>query len=278
MIERFFPFLMTAGKYASDMQKNIDFMGSKSKSTQIADIVTRIDVDIGNKFSEFCEKTFSDLDYIIVNEESISDLGDDPKSEIKKHDYAFIIDPIDGTFPYRNKLPMWAISIGIWRKDKPLYGIIYAPSMQLLEYCDDENAYLVEGAFTSNEWKQKIYPLKENEDSAQMFVMTSNSILMGRDWRAHKIPRMSFNCAVISCMMVISGKAIGFIGRDYLWDIAAIAPIAEKVGVKIYNFKTKEELSLDMLNDKLSSVDYELVCRPKYLQFIKENTEYVDIK
>jgi len=278
MITKFFPFLMTAGKYAADMQKNIDFVGSVSKSALITDIVTRIDLEISKKFSEFCAENFSDIDYIIVDEEHISDLGNDPKSAIRNHEYAFIIDPIDGTFPYRNKLPMWAISIGIWKRDVPLYGVVYAPSMQILEYCDDTGAYLIEGAFTTQEWKQPLRPLPESEDSAQMFIMTSNSILMGRDWRAKKIPRMSFNSAVISSMMVISGKAIAFIGRDYLWDFAAILPIAKKVGVEVYNFKTKESFNFDMLDNKLSMPDYELICRPKYLEFIKNNTEYSDIK
>ncbi|MCL2749034.1 MAG: hypothetical protein FWE50_03075 [Alphaproteobacteria bacterium] len=278
MIEKFFPFLMTAGKYAADMQKNIDFLGSYSKSEQIADIVTRIDLDISQKFIKFCADNFEGEDYIIVDEERLQDLGADPKAEIKNHKYAFIIDPIDGTLPYRNKLPMWAISIGVWSYGQPLYGVVYAPSMQIMQYCDDDNAYLIEGVFTSQEWKQTIKPLPDSEESSKLFIMTSNSILMARHWREHKIPRQSFNSAVISGMMVLTGKAIGFIGRDYLWDFAALLPIANKVGVKIYNFKTKQVFDFSMLNNKLGLADYELICRPKYLEFIKENTEYSDVK
>jgi myo-inositol-1(or 4)-monophosphatase len=277
-ITSFFDFLQDAGKYALDMQKNIDFLDSQQKSEKISDVVTEIDFNIGKKFSDYCKNHFSNLDYIIVNEESISELGDNPKSTILEHEYAFIIDPIDGTFPYRNKLPMWAISVAIWHKESPLYGAVYVPSMQILEYNDDMYSYLIEGVFTSQEWKKQIYTLLDSEESSQMFIMTSNSILMSRDWRNYKIPRMSFNCAVISSMMVISGKSIGFIGRDYLWDFGAIIPIASKVGVNLYNFKTMQKFQFDMLNDKLQMSNYELVCRPKYLKFIKENTEYKDIK
>jgi fructose-1,6-bisphosphatase/inositol monophosphatase family enzyme len=209
-----------------------------------------------------------------VDEESIADLGGNPKLEILKHDYAFIIDPINETFPYRDKLPVWCISIGVWVKDKPLYGGIYAPGMQRIEYNDDDAAYIIEGAFTSWEWKKKIPILADDEDSAKMYIMTSNSILTSRDWHEHKIPRTSFHCAVLSAMMVISGKAIGFVGGDYLWDFAAFMPIGDKVGVNGYNFKTLEKSSFDTLSDKLQMPDYELVCCKKYLNCIKDNTEH----
>jgi hypothetical protein len=67
-------------------------------------------------------------------------------------------------------------------------------------------------------------------------------------------------------------------GKDYLWDFAAFMPIGQKVGVNVYNFKTLELFNFDMLNQNLQMPDFELACRDKYLNFIKDNTEYRDQK
>ena len=42
-------------------------------------------------------------------------------------DFLWIIDPLDGTVNYSHGLPMFAVSIGIYEKGKPLIGVIHAP-------------------------------------------------------------------------------------------------------------------------------------------------------
>lgn len=41
--------------------------------------------------------------------------------------YLWIIDPLEGTLNYANKLPFWAINIGLFKNGKPYIGVVFAP-------------------------------------------------------------------------------------------------------------------------------------------------------
>ena len=45
-------------------------------------------------------------------------------------DFLWIIDPLDGTVNYSHGLPMFAVSIGIYEKGKPLIGVVHAPALR----------------------------------------------------------------------------------------------------------------------------------------------------
>src|SRR6266704_2566971 len=44
-------------------------------------------------------------------------------------DYLWIIDPLDGTVNYSHGLPMFAVSIGVYEKGKPLIGVVHAAAL-----------------------------------------------------------------------------------------------------------------------------------------------------
>jgi len=61
----------------------------------------------------------------------------------KKSDYLWIIDPIDGTLNYAHDLPFYTISIALYKKDKPVVGVVYVPAFQELFYATKgKGAYL----------------------------------------------------------------------------------------------------------------------------------------
>ena len=73
MINKVINFLHSAGKIATDgFGKTYD---NNYKSENAIDAVTEIDLKISSEFKSFCKNTFSHLDYIIIDEESVSDLG-----------------------------------------------------------------------------------------------------------------------------------------------------------------------------------------------------------
>jgi myo-inositol-1(or 4)-monophosphatase len=45
-------------------------------------------------------------------------------------EYQWIIDPLDGTVNYSHGLPIFAVSIGIYHKGKPLVGVVHAPALR----------------------------------------------------------------------------------------------------------------------------------------------------
>ncbi len=53
--------------------------------------------------------------------------GEEGGKDSADREYCFIIDPIDGTVSFIHQLPNWCISIGLWRCNVPLAGVIYQP-------------------------------------------------------------------------------------------------------------------------------------------------------
>ena len=41
--------------------------------------------------------------------------------------FAWYIDPLDGTTNYAHGLPVFCVSMGLWRNDQPICGIVYHP-------------------------------------------------------------------------------------------------------------------------------------------------------
>lgn len=56
-------------------------------------------------------------------------VGEESDASITSSDYAWYIDPIDGTIPFRNGLPEFGISIGLLYKNEPVVGVIARPAL-----------------------------------------------------------------------------------------------------------------------------------------------------
>ncbi len=96
-------------------QKEVEFKGKK-------DLVTKYDKEIEN----FLKKEFANrfADFSLIAEES------DNTHEI--FDNSIIIDPIDGTTNFVNRVPHCAISIGVYKSKKPYLGVVYNPILNEL--------------------------------------------------------------------------------------------------------------------------------------------------
>ncbi|MBI2838509.1 MAG: inositol monophosphatase [Acidobacteria bacterium] len=46
--------------------------------------------------------------------------------------YLWVIDPLDGTTNYAHGFPMYCVSIGLMRDDRPILGVVYCPTMKEL--------------------------------------------------------------------------------------------------------------------------------------------------
>ena len=66
-------------------------------------------------FKKFAKENFSDLNYVIIDEESIDDLEGDLFQQIANTEYQFILDPIDGTLNYSSGLPFYGILLSVFK-------------------------------------------------------------------------------------------------------------------------------------------------------------------
>ncbi len=275
MIDKFLSFVQKAGELMIQNQSLVDVYSSKFKTEKITDIVTKTDFEVSSLFKEFITDNFSNLDYFIIDEEIVSELKD-PISKLKNSEYTFIIDPVDGTLPYASGLPYYALSIGVFKYGKPLYGFLYAPELNQLIYCDDTDVYLVNNPFSSTENKIKI-PDLDNGDIAPIFFEHPTGMKLTEYWNKNrKAFPMNMYSGVLHFMYVAMGQGLGYYYCIYLWDIAGSLAIFDKLGIKVLNIKTKSEFDLftpNTFNEKLRSNNMYIACLPKHFDYLQKIAE-----
>jgi myo-inositol-1(or 4)-monophosphatase len=266
MLEKILDFAKNAGNYAKANQANVDFASSKKKSAGAHDVVTETDLEISRRFKKFVKKEFSDLDYVIVDEETFADLGAAPMQEIKRHEYAFVIDPIDGTLTYANGLPYYGVMIGVFRRGGAVASVVYAPSLNLLVYADEQNAYVEE-----NDVRRKLEKLSE---TAALYA--NDSILLKEDAEQEKkmnvFPLDTYAGAVDGIYVAI-GKLRSWTWSYSLWDIAGLYGVFAQTGVEIFDPATDQPIDLfdeKLYDDKLFIKEPKIICLPKYYQDFKK--------
>lgn len=99
------------------------------------DLLTKYDIEANNIILKHLEKKYPEIS--IVSEES--------PEIIKKSDYSFIIDPIDGTRNFVRNIPIFFIGIGLVQNKKTLLSITHNPITKDLFY-----AIKNKGAFLNN--------------------------------------------------------------------------------------------------------------------------------
>ena len=98
-------------------------------------LVTKADIASENKIISIIKDKFPG--HSILTEES--------GEEIHKSDYCWVIDPLDGTNNFYHKFPMFCVSIALYKKGKPLIGVVFDPLKKELFYAEKN-----EGAFLNN--------------------------------------------------------------------------------------------------------------------------------
>ena len=97
------------------------------------DLVTEADLAAENKIISIIKNRFPN--HSLLTEES--------GEETHKSDYCWIIDPLDGTNNFYHKFPMFCVSIALYKKRKPLIGVVFDPLKNELFYAEkNEGAYL----------------------------------------------------------------------------------------------------------------------------------------
>lgn len=262
MIKKFFPFMKNAGDYAI---ANRPVPAGKMATVKDVEQVRCVESQIVKMFSDFCEKEFSDCDYFIATESFMSDKNFDVKKSVSEHEYMFVITPIDGNDQYAHKfLVGWTINIAVWRRGVPKYGMIYNPmNMNRLVYNDDVRAYKVYHAFSENEKKEKFI----GGVAKKFFIMNAldRPFENGLYWDAAS-----------TLLIYVTVYDFAYFAHGTLWRLGPLLPIVNAVGVQMYDIKTWKKFRFDMLGDDLRMVNGELFCNPEHLEFVKNNTKYLD--
>ncbi len=195
--------------------KNIDVQIKDDNS-----IVTQADLQIQDFLMNSIRERYDNINFI--HEEEFeggdTDIGEDTIS--------VIIDPIDGTAMFSMYLPVWCISIGIFKGYAPLYGFVYAPGAKMLFHNDDQLAYL-------NNAPLSVDGNRAVTSEANIFYATEIFRHMTIDFPG-KIRNIG-STALQACLTADNkrNRTIAFIGKAFLWDWAGAIPIVLKAQGKV---------------------------------------------
>lgn len=205
-----------AGDNARELQKGKLQINRKEDSS----IVTQADIETQRRLIAGIEGRFGKMKFIQEEDFDPSSVEDDPDAL-----YA-IIDPIDGTAMYSMRLPIWCVSVGIFRGFKPVYGFVYAPAAEMFFHNDDNAAYL-NGIPVAAQMLTNI----EKETNIFFGAEILGLFRITFPGKVRNLGSTALHCALLADNM--RNRSLAFIGKSMIWDWAGAIPILLKAGGRV---------------------------------------------
>jgi myo-inositol-1(or 4)-monophosphatase len=205
---------------ATDFTKNISKY-NRIENNLGREVKIRADRELNNLIVEELNKRSS---FNIVSEE-----GD--QNVIQGNEFNWILDPLDGSLNYLRSIPIYCISLALWRGFEPVLGVIYD-----LTQNDIYHGILGTGSFKNNK-QIKVSDTKDFFDavlctgfpvnhsySKEKIIEFANNVLKYKKIRL-------FGSAAMSLSFLASGKIDAYTEENImLWDVAAGIAIVMAAG------------------------------------------------
>ena len=196
--------------------------------TDEANLVTNVDKAAENLVKDFISKEYPKHS-IIAEESGKTNTGSE---------YTWIIDPIDGTTNFAHRLPIFAVSIGIQKKDEPIIGVVYDVMR--------DTTYSAEKGSGSYENNNKL-TVSRNDRLNKSLLVTGFAYDRHDDYKeavkifgaflAKSRAVRRLGSAALDFCYVASGVFDGFWEENLSpWDVAAGILIVEESGGKVTDF------------------------------------------
>lgn len=233
----FIDIAILAAKEAAKIHKkyfNTDFaIETKEKSF---DLVTIVDIEAEKAIVSIINDNFPG--HNIIAEEA-----EYAKTDSK---YCWIIDPLDGTNNFANKIPIFSVSIALAKNGEILVGVVYDVMRDELFSAQKGRGSFLNGQKISvnsvNELKQAILITGFYYDRGAAMVKNLEKIKQFLQKKIIGIRR--FGSAALDLCYIACGRAAGFWEFELnVWDFAAGKLIVEEAGGRVTG-KDGEEISL----------------------------------
>jgi len=219
---------------------NIEFKNDNSPLT-IAD----------KKSHKVIEEGLKKYNLPILSEEG----RDIPYEERKNWELFWMIDPLDGTKEFIKKNGEFTINIALIYKNKPIFGVVYAPAIEVIYFTDNNNSYKAKLSIKEFSIKN-IEKLPKKRDDNKFIIVASKSHLNEEtkkfieNIRADKEKEFISKGSSLKLCMVAEGSADIYprLAPTMEWDTAAADAIVRKAGKMSYNFESNMPLEYNKKN------------------------------
>lgn len=157
---------LAAGQYIQSVdRKRIQRQHKDAGSSSASQLVTEIDFHSEAIIHEYLRESCKQWDIAFVGEES-SHTAPEELPERLTRPYFWCVDPLDGTLPYVEGIPGYAVSIALVdQSGTPLIGVVYDPESDVLNH-----AIKGEGAYRN---MAKISPSNKVSNNLMVFADAS---------------------------------------------------------------------------------------------------------
>lgn len=172
--------------------------------------------------------------YFLIGEETIHLYDDDYFAEALRRT-CWVVDPIDGTAPYANKLPTWGVSIGYMEAGRLTQGALFLPRTGDLLITEGETVLHERAHRDPKSWS--FDALKPFDPGPQPYV-PSGMISLPQEIRRKarfdsRNPFQAIGSAVYSVVELALGGYLGYVARIKLWDLGGAIPILRRLGYHV---------------------------------------------
>ncbi|MDR3079004.1 MAG: hypothetical protein LBU15_03120 [Rickettsiales bacterium] len=262
-LDKILHFIKMAGKIAIDCQEHLT-------ATLKADgsIVTQADLNISKLFRRRMADYLKTGEHCILDEEDLEPVANFFNGKKK---YTWIIDPIDGSAPYYQGFPLWAVAVALFRDAKPYMGAIYMPSSRDLVYSDGSASYYAKRAFSSREEVITLEP-RESAPLGKGIVLSRRCCDTSR--RDYTVLDLYSN--YVMSIYTLTNRSICqfFRSSTKLWDMAASMAIARTMGLcfrNVENGRDFDEISPELLDEQWALNGTYLMCNPRLYGTLRDS-------
>lgn len=173
-------------------------------------------------------------------------------SNLKRADYVWVLDPIDGTIPFSHGVPIFAFSLALTYKGESILGVIYDPIVDRLVYAEKGK-----GAFCNNKpiHVSDAQTLNRTLIEVQSWKGFSHNLNPLKDTLIQQGTQATTICSIVYAGMLV---AIGDYGAALFsgpkpWDAAAVKIIVEEAGGTVTDIQGSEQRYDQPINGFIAS-------------------------
>lgn len=210
----------------------------------------------------------------IVTEEQLEHLHrDNGAPEADTPEILVFVDPIDGTRNYFHNMPLYGISVGVFRNRKPWLGIVVFPGLRELVYADETGAYLKRNLFGGDASVTRLEP-EGAELNGNSVVLLANSYVRKYRWSYRVCTALVTACVSLNACWPLLKRGVGTILLDHIWDFAGSWPILEKMGFELRGSESGKVMDRykpeDYDPDTLMLKEPLIVSRPEHYERLRD--------
>jgi myo-inositol-1(or 4)-monophosphatase len=222
--------LLDAVKTAAAIMKDYSTRSfSISNKEGINNLVTEVDHKCEEAIFEIIKKNYPD--HYILSEES--------GEIVQDSNYKWIIDPIDGTVNYANRIPLCCVSIGIEKDGKMELGAVYNPFIDEFFFAERGKGASLNGQpIQVSKTEHLVNSCLVTGFPYTYLDMPNGPLEVFGKFIRKGVPVRRFGSAAIDLCYVAAGRFDGFFEHKLnAWDSAAGFLIIEEAGGKVTDMK-----------------------------------------